>query len=357
MRQKRRTPSRREWLLLLIPLVALALDFGFSPRLIENSATVNQVSLVSLLEKRHLVIGTFHGHEFVVNIGRVAQPRYLQDLAAHRPNALTISSFVGDGVRLGEVGWAVTNKLQRVSPQAASHFNEMLREDKAFVPGDVRDLSLNLSPEQRGRFPVDHLLIAVMDEENGKENTDLLPKLFPTLLHRAAAANVETLVIPIIGYNWKDDHAMRFSSFFRELLASATREPKPPRIVVDLYSGWPRFVLEQAVGEINASAEQFDKPASELRLHRQQIRELYVLLAVCLLASSFYAPLTIKNFLIIVCAYSALFLGAAKTLDFMTDGWPASTAQLASLAAYILLAAMFPIICRWNPKDIFAPPT
>lgn len=355
-----RIPSRGEWILLSLPLVILLIDFILSPHLIENSAGVNQISLVSLLEQRHLTLGTFHGHEIEVNVGRVAQQRYLDYLAARRPNALAISSFIGDDdnddVMLGEFGRSLLRKLKVIAPPVAARLEQMLSEGKAFVPGDVRDFPLDLSPEQRPQLPVDHVLIAVMERGNGGHNTDFVAELLPHLLQRAAIANVETLVLPIIGYNWQDDHPITFSDFFRALLESAMKEFKPPRIVVDLYSSWPTFVLENGVAELNAAAEQFEKPPDAPRLHRQQIRTLYLLITICLLASSFFVRITFKTALIVAVAYTGLFLGAGKMLEFLTSEWPPRLALLTTLGVDLFLAALFPVVVRWRASDLFASP-
>jgi hypothetical protein len=91
-----------------------------------------------------------------------------------------------------------------------------------------------------------------------------------------------------------------------------------------------------------------------LRLYRGDYRWTLLFLSVCLLVSSFYAPLTFKNFLIICVSFIAVATGAVKTMDFVTQGHGVLFCEVAKIATLGFLAAGFPFLINWNPKNVFS---
>ena len=90
------------------------------------------------------------------------------------------------------------------------------------------------------------------------------------------------------------------------------------------------------------------------RIYRGNYRWTLFFLTVCLFVSSFYAPLTVKNFLIITVAFIATATTAIKSLEFFTEGHGVVLASVAKIATLAFLAGGFPFLINWNPKSVFS---
>ncbi|HSY49244.1 MAG TPA: hypothetical protein VLC46_10570 [Thermoanaerobaculia bacterium] len=345
-------------LFIALPLIGLAIDYALSPRVFESTAPA-KLSVVSLLEHDRVRIGTFHAHAIDVGLDRVDQPDYLGFLATGGPNAIVLPSFLRDDQpRFATFGDAVEKKLESLSPIEARKLGELLADQRGFNAGDVRDVELKLPAEERKAFPIDRIFVVVLDHSSGMLNQDngYYASAFTKLMARASSLRIDTLVLPPIGYNWYDNSSVKLSSIFRGALAALPESAKPARVYFDLYEEEPTSVLEDAVASLNAAAEQFEQtPEGLQRLHRRDVRLLLLFLSVCLAASSFFAPLDFKAFLLICGGYIGLYGGATLALGRFGSAMALATRDWLQLIISLILAVTFPITVHWKLADIFAP--
>jgi hypothetical protein len=89
-------------------------------------------------------------------------------------------------------------------------------------------------------------------------------------------------------------------------------------------------------------------------LYRGDYRWSLFFLVVCLFMSSFYAPLTFKNFLIISVSFIATAMAAIKTVDSLTEGYGVTVSAIGKIVTLGFLAVAFPFLVNWNPKNVFS---
>lgn len=353
-------PVPRRWpgaVFILLPLVLLAIDYAASPVFFETTQP-RTITVLSLFEKDRVPLGTFRSHQIEMGLSSIDHDGYLAIYGDTKPNALTVSVFADEegNPATAAFGRAVFSKLEVLAPSAARRFRLFLEASTNFRPGDVRAMQLSLTSEQRRKFPVDWIFVAVLEREDGMTNADYYDEIFADVMQLAAQKDVATLVVPAIGHNWKDDHASAFDDIFRSAIDALKPEPAPARIYFDLYDRWPTFVVERAVTALNATAEQFVQPAAgEREIHHRDLRLLLLLLTLCLGASSFVAPLTFRAFLIISCAYVGLFLGSGAAIGLFTGSLDAGVRTIVQIGIYVALALAFPFIANLKLDLVFGP--
>lgn len=351
-------PTRRRWLVaayILLPLAVLAVDYAASPVIFETTQP-QTITVLSLFENNRVPLGTFRSHQIEMGISKVGRDNYLASYRDTKPNALTVSVFADEEGKPATAAFAdaVFMKLEDLAPSEARKLSIFLRDSTGFRPGDVRALQLSLTPEQRRRFPVDWIFVAVLEQANGATNEDYYGEIFKKVANLAARENIATLVVPAIGHNWEDGNATAFDYIFRSAIDALKPEPAPTRIYFDLYDQWPTFVIERAVTALNNAAEQFVRPAAgEKEFHHREFRLLLLLLTLCLGASAFVAPLTFRAFLIISCAYVGLFLGSSSAISLFTGSLNANARLMVQTGIYIALAIAFPFIAQWKLDLVF----
>jgi hypothetical protein len=351
-------PSRQRWLAaayILLPLAALAVDYAASPVLFETTQPLT-ITVLSLLERDRIPLGTFRSHQIEMGLSSVGDDDYLAADRDTEPNALAVSVFSDEEGQPATAAFAkaVFRKLEDLAPPEATKLAAFLKDSTGFQPGDVRALQLSLTPEQRQRFPVDWIFVAVLTRESGSVNEEYLGKISETLMTLAAQKEIATLALPAIGYNWEDDHPMSLDSIFRSVLNALKAGPAPARIYFDLYDQWPTFVIERAVTALNGAAEQFVQPAAgEKEIHHRDLRLLLLLLSLCLAVSAFVAPLNLRAFLIISAAYIGLFLGSGAAINLLTGSLEPGTRTIVQIVIYLALAVAFPFIARWKLDLVF----
>lgn len=349
---------RRRWSVaayVLAPLVVLAIDLAASPVIFETSRP-RTVSVLSLFETNHAVLGTFRSHAIETGLSRVGHPEYLAAYRDRAPNALAVSVFADEdgGAATATFGKAVLAKLVRLAPAKAGKLGDFLVDSTDFQPGDVRALALELAPEERRKFPIDWIFVVVLEKASGEANTSYYPDLFAKVMQLAVEKDLATLVLPAIGHNWEDQHAATFDDIFRPAVAALPQGDAPAVVYFDLYDQWPTYVVERAVAALNGSAEQFIQPAAAARtLHHRDFRLLLLFLTLCLAASARVAPLNFRAFLIISAAYTGLFLGSGSAIGLFTGSLSAGVRMLAEAIVYLVLALAFPFITQWKLDLVF----
>lgn len=344
-------------LFIVLPIIILIIDFLLFPTVIENFEQVSRIDIVSLLTDRVASLGIFRANQIHVAVDNIYDDRCLNYIKKF-PNGLLISYFIDDSSRLraGPLGTAVLWKLSRVSPDDKIKLLDLLDQLSGRRPGEVVGLELSIPDEQFSQFPVDYLFIVLFEEGSSVSIGDrIISQAIAEVFSNAERKNISTLIIPCLGYNWEDKNSIKFDDLFHSVFESVKVLSEPRDIFFSLYSDWPTFTLEEAINSLNKEWERNIR-ASNVQfpvVYRARSRLTLLLLAVCLLASSFQAPLNLKNFLIITSSFIASVLALTNIVDFITQGYSANLRLLINTFVMILVATGFPFFIRWNPRDIF----
>ena len=351
----------RLWLLLsILPLLALGADFLLYPRLFEHRQLLPAVDAMTLSEKKVMQLGTAHSVELSVALESLNDADGLSYLAKHAKSGLVISIFIeperigAERVFEGELSRAVRGRLLPLSTGAHQRVVDFIGQAGQRQPGDVLGLDLQLSEAQRAQFPVDRLIIVVLKRAGSKEGAGLLDGAMAGVIADAAEAGLAALAIPCIGYQWKDNKSESFDDVFRPVFKALKKSDRPVAVYISLYSGWPTFVIENAVGALNHAWTSDSVDAGGLpSLYRGRYRLFLPLLTVCLLACTRRAQNTVKSFLLITAAYVAAASGLAELLEFFTKDYPEQPVRIALIVIWAVLALGFPVFVGWDVEDVF----
>jgi hypothetical protein len=345
--------------LIAVPTILLLYDFLRFPVTFSVRGLSDNISVVSLVANRLLPVGTYNTHTIHVSLDDISRDDFL-DYVKGSPNAIVITHFVDEdsATREGALGRTLREKLNRLSPDAGRQFKDRLDHLEAHQAGDVAQLDVHIPLKSRSKLPIDRIYVVLLNVGLGHRisNEGILSKAIPEVLKRAARDRISSLVLPCLGYKWNDKGTLAFDEFFRPLLSSLSSEGPPKYIYISLYGDWPTFTVEEAVKSFNYCWSDIVSPSTYgavFRLYRAEYRATLFFLTVCLLVSSFYAPLTIKNFLIICVSFIAMTMGSIKTIDFVTQGYGVVFSAVLKVTIWVFFAIAFPFLVNWNPKNIF----
>jgi len=346
--------------LIAIPIVVLVCDFLWFPVTFSFHKLVTSINVTSLLTDRVAALGTYNGHTIYVSLDRMDQDDFL-DYVKSSPNALVISYFVESEATepelfKGALARELEIKLKSISPEADRAYVDQLDSLIKRPPGDVSRLVVRIPSESYRRLPIDSVY-AVIADIKGESNQGVLFKAIPQTVEEAHRDNVFSLVFPCIGFNWENKNSPTFDEFFAPLFNSLGTDGAPRFIYIPLYSEWPTFTLEQAVKSLNHCWEKVASPSMKgalFSLYRGDYRWSLFFLVVCLFMSSFYAPLTFKNFLIISVSFIAIATAAIKTVDSLTEGHGVTVSAIGKIVTLGFLAVAFPFLVNWNPENVFS---
>jgi hypothetical protein len=350
----------KAWLVLsTLPLLALAIDFALFPRLAENQVLRSAVPAMELVasENTPIRLGSVHSAEISVVSERLSDSGALSYLAKRTPSGLAISIFVDIGqsdqnrVFEGELMRAVRSRLQSLSPDSHRRLTELMAGAAQRLPGDVLELDLNLDEQQRSQFPVDRLVVVVLEKTPSEKSAGILTSSLKRMLAAAKNAGLEALAVPCLGYRWNDKTSLTFEQVFKSIFEAVEGSSYPTDLFISFYSEWPTAVMQEAVGSFNHvwAASLSDS----FGLYRDRYRTLMPLLALCLFSCRKQVKHTIKSFLLISGAYLGTALGLAETLDFFTEDYPGRIVELVRICIWLVLALGAPYLLRWDFKEVF----
>ncbi len=350
-----RSVAIRRVALVVLPLAVVALDVAAFPAVLSTWHLQDSVNVLSLVQHRALQLGTFRAHRLHVMLDNLRSASSLAGVSEQR-RALVVSHFIdpdsGEST-VGALGQAVLWRLAQAAPEDERLLRDRLDATADQRPGDV--IEVPLRGARVAQFPVDTVFVVLLEAgpSGGDAGRAAVARGLQSVLNRAANGRVGALVIPCVAYNWQDKNSIRFDDLFEPLFAALPTASAPRDIYLSLYADWPTFVLEEAVASLNRSLHAHAADAGSLAFYRAEIRSTLILLSVCLFACSFVAPLTLKNFAIICCAFVGAAAGARKTIDFFTQDYSDAVRTAIRVIALAGLAAGFPFIVNWNPKQVF----
>jgi hypothetical protein len=351
-----RSLPKEKWfrvLFILLPILILGVDFLLHPLLFHSERTTGALSIMSLLMKQPQLLGTYKAHRIHASIDDLGDARPLAYLTTHK-NALVISAFVSEGeVAIAALGNGVLQKLKIVSPQDRQNILDSMGRKTSLGPGDVMKFEFRVPEQKYGEFPIDYLYM-VLFQQDRPVDIDTLKAGLPTALSLAARDGVKALVLPCLGSTWENKNTVSLDEFFPAFFTTLPDADSPRDIYISLYRQWPSFHLEDAVRSMNTSWEGSRRLGeSQLAIYRMEFRSMLIFWSVCVLVCSFYAPLSLKNFLIVSASFLGLGSASNAAVKFFTGAYP-GLASIINIAVLAVVAFGFPFIVNWNPKDIFS---
>ncbi len=364
--------------LFAIPLVALALDCVNLPLFVNRCTTRQFPGMRALVDGRFQPLGSLSGHQVYVALDSVLDSDFLGYLKGS-PNAVVIGidHEKPQAPIWGGLTRAVLVKASNASSEQAQHLLGLgcsaLRQDSLTVDGQqllraicgaepvlggVVEVELHNHSSGTKGFPVDRLyVIGIKSQRSAGEQgspQEYVKLAFHDTMTRATHAKITNLVVPCVGVDPTDPATMRFDEYFPLVLGALANSTKPRNIYLSLYQDWPDSYRREALTrlgrawtDICASFE--TKP---LLIH-ENFRLLLVGLFLCLIVSSRFVRISLKNFIIISVSYAASFYGTASAAVSVTGISSPDGVLLVELASAVSLAVTFPLLPRWNPKGIF----
>jgi hypothetical protein len=334
-----------------LPLIVLVIDFFRYPFL-KMRMKLEKISVESLLTEPIIELGIYNANRIQIALDSVNSDKFLS-YETEGPKGLVISHFVDEGERSiseGELGRAVRDKLNRFSPNDNQNLVDKLPDERAARAGEVFDFPLTIPKSNYQQFPIDRLFIVLLDFGPW---ASLVANSVSKVLDRAKKARISKIILPCLGYKWNDKNSSGFDDYFGEVFKSLAKKAAHANVCFSIYSEWPTFTLEEAVSSLNRVWGSGLAWEQKFEIYRSELRAVLLFTSICLLASSFYTPLTLKNFLIIAISYAGLATGSSKLVNFYTQGQGPRFRLFFQIAVWIILAVAFPFLAHWNPSHVF----
>lgn len=344
---------KRRFLFVLVPVLILVIDYKFFPVVFETYSEDKTADITYLLTNQSQSLGRYKGHQISVSLDDIRGPEFLNHLK-EKANGLVVSVFSDeDDFVSGPLLRAAMQQLQKLSSNDHRKIVDRLKRKGGLRAGEVIPFPLALPADKYKQFPVDVLLVVVFESGNVEEEE--LGLGIKSVLNLAQRQEVTNLVLPCLGVNWEAQPKMTFSEFFKIVFDNLSAGDRPLHLYLSLYRQWPSYLLEEAVAGLNGSWEaDIQKPASPgPSIYRRDLRLTLVFLALCIFVCSFFARLTVLNFLAIGLSFVGISLGGHGLIDLFAQGYPATFRFFLQIAILIVLAFGFPFIVTWDLKSIF----
>lgn len=250
----------------------------------------------------------------------------------------------------------VLSKLEVVSsPDASVLWGVITSRDPD--SGHLTVKHLNVPQANWHSFPVQYLYIIGIKAKAGNlesnKQSEFLQSGLKAVMAQAARDRVLNLIIPTVGVDPGDPSTLQLKDFFPLVLNETTASGRPSNVYLALNQDWDT-TRGYAVDALQTSwADLCDKVNKQDLLVREDLRLVLAGIFVCLLVSAAHVPISLKNFLIITASFAGLGFGAIELLKHFVQDWNADARAGVTLAVLIVLAVLFPLLPRWNPKEIF----
>ncbi len=344
----------RRAIVVTLPALILLVDYLFFPVLLETYRPAKTAAdITNLLVHKIQRLGNYKGHQVSLSIDDLSQPEFLNHLKEQR-NGLVISVFNDKTAPFakGALLRAVMLKLKELSPHDYRKLVDRLQKADGITPGEVISFPLSLTGNKYAEFPLNFLFIVVFEYGNVEE--DKLTKGIQSVFAAARQESMSNLILPCLGISSESGNSTKFDEFFRSVFAALSASDGPVNVYISLYAQWPTFVLEEGVAGLNRAWETISKDSPETTsLYRRDLRLTLLFMIVCVFVSSFFARLTIVNFLLITLGFAASGTAANKALHFFAQGYPSTFRSVLQILILMILALGFPFIVNLSLQNVF----
>ncbi|MBI1876345.1 MAG: hypothetical protein HYS05_20990 [Acidobacteria bacterium] len=342
----------------LVPLVWLYVDWWMFPAAFESRTSATEVRISDLLAHQRVELGTYRAHRFYVAIENIAGSSFLADL--NEPSALLISHFVSEDepgkVTMGQLARVVEARLVSVDPALGHRFTDWIVAASRRNAGEALDLSLDLTETDRRHIPLDRIILVTLENGPSGIANESIGKALAGAFVIVARHSTANFIVPCVGYNWEDNNTIDFPTYFNLLFDSVPAGPRPRAIHLSLYSNWPTFALERAVGAINAAWQRRNpvmRNWTDITVYRGDIRWTLLLLSVCLFTSLGFVCATPRSVGLILTTYVGAVIAGDSMIRFLFADTPAGVVAALQVITRGGLAVGFPLIIRWKAEDLF----
>ena len=343
-----------------VTLAWLVLDCIRHPVLWAGCSSMVDVREDSLFANPAVAIGTLLGHRITVALDDIGAANFLAG-AERTPYALVTTEYFQDPLR-PEWGPKTRSILARLAQLSPKHYDELvghLNNRANLSAGNVLSYALDAPPNDVSGFPVNRIYVIMVQYttgERGHANDGRLIKAgLKDVMRRATDERVSRLLVPALGVNWRESGWLTFEEFFPILFESVETVRRPEIIRLSLEINTPEEILPRAINAINAAwKERCAVASSRDVLFEQTTRLVLLFLVVCLTVSTLYAPLTVKNGVVIASAFIGSAAGGIKLLDELIPDPGTPVIRLAIQTGVLgVLALCYPTLVRASAKDIF----
>jgi hypothetical protein len=350
--------------LILVPLGFLVVDYIRMPVLFNGCTQVDgKASLVELSNLQLIQLGRYRGHMLHFSLDSSGDGRYFAYVQGS-PNALVLAI---DHQNRSQAIWGgltrnvLEQKLDPLSPDDAKALRGIISGAEP-ATGFVRALTLHLPPNARSAFPVDFLYVVAIRARGAlggadrQQQLDILKHGLNEVMAQAGRDKIANLIIPNIGVDPNDPQTLPIADMDRLVLASAAQFGPPRDLYVSIYHGWSARDQAVAIGAITSAWDEACRALqSDPYLVNEILRLVVAALFVCLLVSSRYVAISLKNWLIISASFVGLGFGALTTEDLFVKAWQPASRCVAHLLLLLILAVLFPFLPKMNPQNVFDP--
>ena len=332
----------------VLPLILLGTDFVYSPTIFNSRIIKNKVSTSMLVEKKYVPMGTINGHNVGIIFDKVRNgesSNYVNGISG-----FLISAFVTNGeVGLSELGMAVREKIATSSVENAERLTTFLKEAGRQKPGKV--VSLALDKPDKSSFPFNYLVIVFLPSDI-HQNGHLLDSELLKITHEAELLELNTLVVPVIGFSWRDRKSTDLEDFFSAALKSLESRKFPSNYLLNFYSDWPTYTVEDAVHTFNAAWN--DLATGPAKINHLQLRLILAMTSLCL-GNIFFRKKMAFNFGRYLVITGTFYVFATNIADFLRQFCIEDTTVYAFwlFVTLLVLAEFFVRISKYSVEGFF----
>ncbi|HEV1993909.1 MAG TPA: hypothetical protein VGR03_06240 [Candidatus Acidoferrum sp.] len=343
------------------PILFLVVDFCRIPVLLSGcQGGKEEITLRTLVEKQTALLGSYLGHRFYVSLDAIQDSQYLHFLKT-APTALVIGI---DHDKPSEPSWggltrAVLRKFDEISLEDAAMLRSVVLGSDP-VSGHLLAKPLGIPSARFGGFPVNFLyIVGIKSRGDGsgpakKQQADTLKSGLQDVMAQAKRDKIENLILPCVSVDPRDPATLQYHEYFPLVFIVSEPAWRPNSIYLSLYQDWDDTSRSAALRALQTSWTETCANAGKQSLFvREVLRLMLLTLVVCLVVSSLYVAISVKNFLIISCSFVALGSGALALLSPFVENWNSSARFGAHVTLLVALAVLFPLLPRFNPKEIF----
>jgi hypothetical protein len=217
---------------------------------------LSPIDATTLVEQRVVKMGTIHSKQVSVAIENLTEQESLGYLSNRAPVGLVISIFVESeqrdeaDVTQGELARAICDRVKKASPSAYERVQKWIDRLGTKKPGDVVGFNLGMAVSERGKFPIDRLIVVTFEKGHSNQ-AEFLDRSMANVFADAKREGLAALVVPCIGYRWDERHSLGFGAVFEPLFKALGGSEQPLAVFISLYNLWPSMVIEDAVRALN----------------------------------------------------------------------------------------------------------
>jgi len=336
-----------------VPLILLCIQFGLKPYFLSTASKTQPCDWRALSSQERIHIGRYRGHEIHLALFDLERdPSLFPDSQA---SVLFLSHFiVNDGITHYQPApsRAVHRRLSEYSLNLKKKFANLLHTTVKKSPGDA--LFFWVDPQEK--FPFKMVCVLIFGKEDGPDKiADQMRDGVRKSISVIDNEGFDSLVLPMLTVNPGIATLSDYKRVFRVILESLPQGGLPSEIVFSVYKNLETVQISKAADGVCEGWQELLTEAGPLhtRISDLRTRQYLLFLFVCLLVSSFYTKLTLRNAIVIAVAYTTVAEPASAVVASLGSSFFADLSFYATIAVHAFVAVSLGWIVHLNPKDVF----